>query len=101
MAFDMYLAEKAEEISHHEESLLELISEDDDYPTLNWLWEEFYNGPAIRPELANQLVHELIRLKGVLKHDSNNKQFLHTIDRLLPFFSNAYQSNQTIKCMSD
>ncbi len=33
------------------------------FPKLNWVWENFYDGPIINPETANDLVHELILLK--------------------------------------
>jgi len=101
MAFDFYLDKERTFIDHHEEGLFELINDDEKYPRLNWLWENFYNGPEIDPAVANELVHELIALRQNLVGKTDYKYVLHTIDRILPFISKAYTRDKSIKCMSD
>ena len=99
MAFDMYIDNEREFIDHHEEEIFSLINEDDSYPMLNWLWQEYYDGPKVEPRISNDLVHELIALRSSLTKDQ--KYLLVTIDRLLPFLSKAFVLNKTIRCVSD
>ena len=101
MAFDMYLDGERAFIDHHEENLFYLIKEDENYPQLNWIWQQFYDGPRIEPHIANDLVHELIRLKAQIAHDDSQKAIDHLIDRLLPFLSKSYKNKQAILCASD
>ena len=101
MAFDIYLNKERTFIDHHEEELFSLIESDDDYPQLNMIWDKFYDGPVIQPNIANDLVHELIALRHVIKNDKQYKYLIEPIDRLLPFLSKAYKSGQQLKCMSD
>ncbi|PWK53972.1 hypothetical protein C8D97_102364 [Pleionea mediterranea] len=49
MAFDLYLGKERAFIDHHEEGIFSAINDESRYPKLNWLWEEFYNGPLIQP----------------------------------------------------
>lgn len=88
MAFDMYLSGEREFIDHHEEELFYKINEDERFPKLNWLWEHFYNSPDIIPEISNYIVHELILLKSI----SDDKLISNIIEKLLPFFSKAYEA---------
>jgi hypothetical protein len=101
MAFDLYLNKERAYIDHHEEELFLLINDDEAYPQLNWLWEMYYDGPVIQPIIANDLVHELITLREVVKDDKYYKFLIKPIDRMIPLLSKAYKSNQQIKCMSD
>ena len=93
----MYLGSIREKIDHHEENLLSMVREDENFPKLSWLFDEFYNGPQINPECSNELVHELINLKGL----NSDKSLVHTIDRLMLFFSKAYNQKKIIICKSD
>lgn len=97
MAFDMYLDGERTFIDVHEEDLFYKINEDEGFPKLNWIWQNFYKSPKITPDVSNTLVHELILLKSIC----NEKSIIHVIDKLLPFFSNAYKSNKVIETASD
>ncbi len=97
MAFDMYLANKKIFIDVHEEALFHKINEDERFPKLNWIWEHFYNGPEIIPEISNDIVHELILLKNICEEE----KIIFVIEKLLPFFSNAYRLKMVIKTRSD
>ncbi|NEQ50766.1 MAG: hypothetical protein F6K11_11625 [Leptolyngbya sp. SIO3F4] len=97
MAFDMYAEEKHEKIDHHEEYIFSFISESSASPNLNWLWNNFYNGPTISPEVANGLVHELIQLKAMVTTPTDHG----LIDRLLIFLSFAHLNKISIRCVSD
>jgi hypothetical protein len=101
MAFDMCCGEINEKIDHHEEGLFVLVNEDDgvQFPTLYWLWREFYDGPVISPENSNRLVHELILFRALNKDLERSYHVL--IERLLVFFSGAYVTSKSIKCISD
>ena len=48
------VAKKRESIEHHEEGLFDLIVENDHYPKLNWVWDEFYNDPTIYPNVGKR-----------------------------------------------
>jgi hypothetical protein len=100
MAFEMYCQDERAFIDHHEEALFELVRGSDRYPRLDWIWSQFYADPKIHPEMANELVHELIQLRTTAQGD-NCRRLLHVIDRLLPFFSRAYTANAGINCASD
>lgn len=89
-----------EAIQHHEEEIFSMIVEDDAFPQLNRIWEQFYDGPQIFPDHANKLVHELIALKEK-RISEEEKHMIYTIDRLISFFSKAYTSNKQIYCISD
>ncbi len=101
MPFDIYLDEERVFIDHHEEHMFDLINEDDNYPQLNWIWEEFYNGPVIYPNIANDLVHELIALRQRVVQNKEYKYLTVPIDRIMPLLSKAYKSGQLLNCMSD
>jgi hypothetical protein len=101
MAFDMYLNNKHEKIDHYEEGIFEIINEDDDYPTLNWIWEKLYDGPSISPSQSNLLVHEMLKLLPKLPNENKNIIIRNLVIRVLPFFSEAYTSNSFIKTDSD
>ncbi|MEO0510935.1 MAG: hypothetical protein AAF065_13880 [Verrucomicrobiota bacterium] len=100
MAFDMKADGLKEAIQHHEEEIFSKILENDDYPQLNRIWEQFYDGPQIFPDQANELVHELIALKEE-KICEEEKHMNYTIDRLISFFSKSYRLKKQIYCISD
>ncbi len=93
----MYLDNVREKIDLHEEIILQTAHDNPSYPALTWLFDEFYNGPIISPEKSNALVHELIELK----QNFVSKEFSHTFERLILFFSKAYKMSAEIKCSSD
>lgn len=101
MAFDLYLNNKRFSIHHDEEDLFGLVNDDEEYPVLNWIWEEYYNGPRIPPEKSSQLVNELISVRSRFSDDKGFEHILGLIDRLLPLFSRAYNDQIEIKCLSD
>lgn len=98
MAFDLKFNNRKEKIDYHEEGFFSLVNENDDFPTLNWLWIEFYSSPKIGPESCNKLVHELVQLQTLHEIDKNSK---FCISRLLPFFSAAYLSSEQVTTVSD
>lgn len=97
MAFDMYFKNRKTSIAYHEEEIFLKVNEDERFPSLNWLWENFYNGPSISPEKANDIAHELILLKSIC----NQKNIIFVIDKLLPFLSMAYKLDEVIITKSD
>ena len=101
MAFDLYLGKERAFIDIHEEVLFSLINENDQFPNLNWLWQNYYESPLISPERANDIIHELIKLLDEINNKSQYKQVKNTIDRILPFISKAYKENTQIECSSD
>ena len=101
MAFDIYLEEEVVYIDHHEETLFELVYEDEKYPQLNWIWEMFYDGPVISSVKANELVHELIQLRNQIEKKREQKYLIAAIDRIMPLLSKAYKTKKQLKCMSD
>ncbi len=101
MPFDIYLDEESVFIDHHEELMFDLINEDDNYPQLNWIWEKFYDGPVIQPNIANDLVHELIALRQRVAGNNEHKYLTVPIDRIVPLLSKAYKNGKQLKCMSD
>ncbi len=98
MAFDMYAGQMEERIEHNEEYLFSYIDQRNEFPILNWIWQEFYKSPKINSEQANAIVHELINLSAIHRSD---KQLANTVLRLLPFFSYCYKNELTIKSASD
>jgi hypothetical protein len=101
MAFDMYLGKERESINHQEEGLFEIIFDDESYPKLNTVWEDYYNGPLIQPNKANDLVHELVALRIQIVGNDKLKYLIRIIDRLVPFLSKAYRTDKEIRCVSD
>lgn len=97
MAFDLKFGNKKESIGHHEEGLFQAVNGSDDYPVLNWVWEQYYSSPKIDYDICNKLVHELISLQEA----TSDKAVSHTISRLLPFFSKAYLSQSQVITNSD
>ncbi len=93
----MYLKSEMLSIEHYEEDLFLLINENSEYPKLMELWENYYRGPKINPNEANDMVHELILLRSLI----DDKRVIAVIDKLLPFFSKAYKLQKSIKCVSD
>lgn len=102
MAFDMYADKRKEKIDHHEEPLFGLVGEDyEDYPKLNDVWGEFYDSPHISPNMANEIVHELIKLNDLIGSTEDANWIQPIFLRLSSFFSFAYTNNIDIKCVSD
>ncbi|VUD58553.1 hypothetical protein TDB9533_02451 [Thalassocella blandensis] len=98
MAFDLYLNHIREKITHHEEVIFHMANNDDSYPTLQWLWSEFYNSPNIPPEKSNALVHELI---GILNTKQVESAIKYKIEKLIYIFSQSYINALPLKCSSD
>ncbi|OZG75033.1 hypothetical protein BTA51_01120 [Hahella sp. CCB-MM4] len=102
MALDLYAGNEKDRIATHEEALfLIVIEHDENYPVLNWLWSEFYNGPRINPEKSNLLVHELLQLYRVVENDKEVKWLAPITVRLASFFSIAYRNNIEVIAESD
>ena len=85
----MYAEQMKEKFEHNEEYLFSYINELEEFPILNWIWQEFYKSPRISSEQANGIVHELIYLSTL---HSSDKQLKNTVLRLLPFFSFCYKN---------
>ncbi len=100
MAFDMYAGDLRLSINYSEENILQSASQvPKKYPELTKVWEEFYDGPVIDHDRSNRIVHELI---AFLASSGNADPALsHSIQRFLPFFSQAYTRSLTIQCKSD
>ncbi len=105
MAFDLQFKKRIktirEKITHDEEYFFRLIEDDANYPVLNWVWEEFYNGPKISIDKVDQLIHELIALKTDFSKHKHAKQINYFSDRLVIFFNEAYRIKQQVICISD
>ena len=101
MAFDMYAGDLCLSINHSEEYILQAASQaSNKYPELTKLWEEeFYDGPVIDCDRSNRIVHELIAL--LASSSDSDLALSHSIQRFLPFFSEAYTRSLTIRCKSD
>jgi len=99
VAFDMYLNDERAYFDHHEEAIFDLITEDNKYPRLNWVLQEFYGSPVIEPNVSNELVHELIAVRCIIPKEQRHLVLL--IDRLLPFFSKGFVSGTSIRCAGD
>lgn len=102
MAFDMYTQGRKDCIDHDEECLFVLINDDwETFPQLNELWSAFYDGPRINPQMADDLVHELLVLDGLIQEESDGQWLTPVIRRLVNFFSYAHQHAVDIRCVSD
>ena len=100
MAFDMYAGDLRLSISHSEELILHLASQEPEkYPELTKVWEGFYDDPVIDHDRSNRIVHELIAL--IPSSGDPNPALSHSVQRFLPFFSTAYTRSLTIQCKSD
>lgn len=97
MAFDMHAGSVHDEIDYAEEVILDLIDGDSDFPLLNWLSENFYNGPRIQPERARSIASELVTLRETLE----DQDLRAVCSRLIQFFSGAAAKNIEIHCVSD
>jgi hypothetical protein len=62
------------------------------------VWQRFDQRPQIVPDEANAIVHELIML---LAANHADRALTQLIVRLLPFFSQAYRTQEPILCRSD
>ena len=100
MAFDMYAGDLRLSINRAEEYILQsAYQEPEKYPELTRIWEEFYDGPVIDHDRSNRIVHELIAL--LASSGEPDPALSHSIQRFLPFFSEAYARSLTIRCKSD
>lgn len=97
----MYLDEQHEQIDFHEEGIFELIEKETSFPQLDHIFQEFYSSPKISPEMANDLVHELIALNVLISKNKKYKHLEAVVLRLLPFFSSAYKSGKSIQGAGD
>ncbi|MEM1280564.1 MAG: hypothetical protein AAF827_20825 [Cyanobacteria bacterium P01_D01_bin.6] len=100
MSFDLYCGNRQAAIAPFEEFIFSFIAGDARFPHLNELWQNYYADPQIAPDIANELVHELLLLKATLEPQTWAKIQL-VGDRLLLFFSAAYRDRQVIQCSSD
>ena len=63
MAFGMHADGDHQIIGLHEEFIFHLARADEDaFPALMWLWDAYYDSPAISPQQASALMHELLEL---------------------------------------
>lgn len=100
MAFDMYCDDQRAYIDHHEEGILDFVSERD-HPRLGVIKRDFYGDPVFSPSEANEIVHELISLRLLLQNDKPHQYLVSLIDRLIPFFSKAYTKGVEVRCAGD
>ncbi|MBE9031712.1 hypothetical protein IQ266_18425 [filamentous cyanobacterium LEGE 11480] len=99
MAFDLHLKDASEKIESQEEYFLVMASKQPQlYPELSALWHHFHGSPKITPAVANTIVHELI---GLLSANKADRALTKLIVRLLPLFSQAYLTQESIQCSSD
>ena len=101
MAFDMHADGDRQMIGLHEEFIFHLANADEDaFPALMWLWDAYYDSPAISPQQASALMHELLELWA--RHGAEGNPALSRLClRLLRFFSRAARANVTIRTCSD
>lgn len=101
MALDMYAGDLRDEIDFDEEFLLiSACKHEEQFPHLTNLWEAFYDGPRLAPNIALALAEELAALLETESFEPNlNAQ--KTVERLGAFFRGAYSNQQQINCMSD
>lgn len=100
MAFDMYHDDQREFIDHHEEGILSFVDAGK-HPQLSVIKDNFYRDPIFSSNQSNEIVHELIALRTTVENDKSSKYLISVIDRLLPFFSQAYQNGSEVRCESD
>jgi hypothetical protein len=99
MAFSMSLAGASEDIGGNEQYFLVMAAAQPRlYPALAAVWNQFYDSRPIAPDDANAIVHELIML---LAANNADRALTQLIVRLLPFFSQAYRTQEPIRCSSD
>ena len=97
---------RKDKIDHDEEYILSLIEQHDlECPILGRIWEAFYDGPKIYPDLARSIVTELDLINAFLEshqeHNKAPKQWSLSYLRLRDFFSDASNNNSIIACISD
>jgi hypothetical protein len=107
MALSMSLAGTSEDIDSNEQYFLVMAAAKPRlYPALAAVWNQFYDSrvidadrPAasIGPDDANAIVHELIML---LAANHADRALTQLVVRLLPFFSQAYRTQESILCRS-
>lgn len=101
MALDLYANGQHAAIGLQDEFMFALAAADvQRFPALSALWMAYYDDPALTPEQANALLHELIALLDCYGGISN-KALAHTVVRLLPFFSMASKGGHEIRTESD
>jgi hypothetical protein len=98
MAFCMFLNGTTEDIAQHEEYVLVMAASHPRlYPALAAVWQRFHDNPTIAAAEANAIVHELIML---LAANHADRALTQLVVRLLPFFSQAYRTQESILCRS-
>ncbi len=100
MAFDMSLKDKSEKIHYDEEDFFIIITREEGFPNLDWLWDNFYRSPRIYGDRSKAIAMELEKAKEI-KSIKSRKHFLAFIDRVKPFFQESFDSNTVIMCVSD
>jgi hypothetical protein len=107
MALSMSLAGASEDIDSNEQYFLVMAAAQPRlYPALAAVWNQFYDSrpmaesrsESIAPDAANAIVHELIML---LAANHADRALTQLVVRLLPFFSQAYRTQEPIRCASD
>ena len=98
MALDLYTESFKDCIHHHEEYIIQLAQESDDFPLLSKLFSEFYDNPKVHYELCMKVAHELLKLSQTLENDANA---IKTCSRLALFFLNSYLNKESITSLSD
>jgi hypothetical protein len=107
MTFSMSLAGASEDIDGNDQYFLVMAAAQPRlYPALAAVWKRFYDSPpmpegqsaTMGPDDANAIVHELIML---LAANHADRALTQLVVRLLPFFSQAYRTQESIRCSSD
>lgn len=97
----MYLSDMNTFIEPYEEGIFHHPELEERYPHLSRVWQRYYQNPNIHPEDSNAITHELIELREIFREKSELKHLARVTDRLIPFFSHAYKTGETIRCSSD
>ena len=100
MAFDMQLGNESEKIGYSEEDFFIIITKEEGFPNLEWLWEEFYKSPTIDSQRAKLIAEELEIAKNH-KRIKSRHSLVRFINRVLPFFRSSNELQENIKCLSD
>ena len=100
MAFDMFAGDLRLSIHHSEEYIFVSAAQSPEkYPELTRVWESFYDDPVIDHQRSNRIVHELIAL--LANSGTSDPAMSNSVQRFLPFFSEAYTRSFSIQCKSD
>ena len=108
MAFDMTIAasRRKDRINWNEQYLFRVVElQDLPCPSLEMIWEQFYEDPRIPPDQATAVIQELDLLDKFLRANPdpeiNLPAWIATHARLREFFREAVQRNSMIITCSD